>query len=83
MAYTVYILYSKQSDKYYVGHTDNLTRRIEEHNSGQTRYTSATASDWRVVYTQQFATRSDAMKREREIKHKKSRRYIEWLVQSG
>ena len=38
-------------------------------------------NDWCVVYDEVFNNRSDAMKREKEIKDKKSRKYIEWLIQ--
>ncbi|MFP4042588.1 MAG: GIY-YIG nuclease family protein [Bacteroidales bacterium] len=31
----VYILYSENFDKYYVGHTNNIERRLQEHNSDE------------------------------------------------
>jgi putative endonuclease len=83
MDYWVYILYSVSTDKYYVGHTDNLYRRLTEHNTGQTRYTSNIASDWEVVYAERFDSRSLAMKREKTIKGRKSRKYIEQLVRAS
>ncbi|CAN5505937.1 MAG: GIY-YIG nuclease family protein [Bacteroidia bacterium] len=82
MEYKVYIIYSSHLDKYYVGHTDNIDRRLKEHNTGQTRYTS-TGDAWILKHTEPFATRADAMKREREIKARKSRKYIESLFKVG
>jgi putative endonuclease len=79
MAYHVYILYSQSIDKYYIGHTDNLDRRLNEHNTGQTRY-SQTGKPWILKYSEEFPDRSTAMKREKEIKMKKSRKYIEYLI---
>ncbi|HRP39223.1 MAG: GIY-YIG nuclease family protein [Chitinophagales bacterium] len=76
-------MYSANADKYYVGHTSDMERRLNEHNSNQTRYTSQTAKGWKVVYTEHFGSRSEAMKREREIKSKKSRKYIEVLIGGG
>ncbi|WP_254158011.1 GIY-YIG nuclease family protein, partial [Chryseosolibacter indicus] len=35
MSYFVYILYGEKCDKYYVGHTDSIERRLEEHNTGR------------------------------------------------
>ncbi|WP_460318640.1 GIY-YIG nuclease family protein, partial [Algoriphagus taiwanensis] len=32
MAYWVYILYSERLDKYYVGQTSDLVKRVERHN---------------------------------------------------
>ncbi|HOJ17486.1 MAG: GIY-YIG nuclease family protein [Ignavibacteriales bacterium] len=77
MFYT-YVIYSISVDKYYVGHTENLEMRIFRHNSGTTRFTSQ-ANDWEIVYFEEFSSKSDAMKRENEIKRKKSRSYIESL----
>ena len=82
MNFTVYILFSATIDKYYVGHTDNIDRRINEHNTGQTRFTSIQGKPWIIVYTEQYETRALAMKREREIKSMKSRKYIQKLIAS-
>jgi len=75
MLYFVYIIYSASRDRYYTGHTNNLDKRVDEQNNG---YSSSTKSGtpWKLMYTQQFSTRSEAMKREHEIKSKKSRSYI-------
>src|SRR5690348_16075806 len=74
----VYILYSTRVDRYYVGSTDNIEKRLGAHLAGNSKYT-AIADDWIVVYTETFATRKEASKRELSIKRKKSRNYIEWL----
>ncbi|MBL7014472.1 MAG: GIY-YIG nuclease family protein, partial [Candidatus Marinimicrobia bacterium] len=34
MKYFVYVLYSESSDQYYVGHTEDIDRRLNQHNSG-------------------------------------------------
>jgi putative endonuclease len=78
--YFIYILYSASANKYYVGHTDNLERRLFEHNNGMTRFTSNIASDWIIMYTETFESRTLAAKREREIKARKSRVYIQSLI---
>ncbi len=79
MLYFVYIIYSATRNRYYTGHTDNLTKRMEQHNSG---YESSTKSGvpWKLMYTEEYDSRSAAMKREYEIKSKKSRKYIERLI---
>jgi putative endonuclease len=78
----VYILYSKVKDKYYVGQTDNLETRLASHNSGISPYTSI-ASDWEIVYFEEYATRTETRKRENVIKRKKSRKYIESLLSAS
>ncbi len=80
--YTVYIIYSRKLDRYYVGYTGNISERILQHNSGISDYTSK-ASDWELKYNESCQTRPEAMKREKEIKNKKSRKYIEWLISSA
>ncbi|HTF05557.1 MAG TPA: GIY-YIG nuclease family protein [Bacteroidia bacterium] len=79
MPFYVYILYSKSKDKYYTGQTQNLSERLTFHESGMSPYTSS-AQDWMLVYSEEFSTRSEAIKRENEIKRKKSRKYIEWMI---
>jgi len=78
--FQVYILYSEHINRYYIGQTENLEERLQSHLLGISGFTS-TAKDWVVAYTETFATREQAIKRENEIKRKKSRKYIEWLVQ--
>jgi len=66
-------------DKYYIGYTTDLTKRLDEHNAGVSVYVSK-ASDWVLKYQESFPERELAMKREKEIKNKKSRKYIDWLI---
>jgi putative endonuclease len=79
--FTMYILQSIKSGRYYIGHTDELPRRLTEHNSGMTKYTQRDRP-WKLMYIENYATRSAAMRRELEIKAKKSRKYIERVIQS-
>ncbi len=53
----------------YTGCTNNITHRIQEHNSGRSgaKYTRS-RRPVRLVYTEQRATLSDALRREGEIK---------------
>ena len=76
----VYIIYSKKLDKYYTGVTDNLEWRLERHNLGWGRYTRG-GIPWQLVYYEEYLTKQEALKREREVKAQKSRKYIEYLIQ--
>jgi len=75
----VYIIYSVKVNKYYVGACTNLERRLYEHNIGHSTFTS-TGIPWELKYTEQFGSLLEAKKREKEIKNKKSRIYIENLI---
>jgi putative endonuclease len=73
--FTVYILYSELLDKYYVGYTNNLDRRISEHNRKKGKYTDQ-GIPWLIVYTESYPNRQSAKARESFIKSKKSKVYI-------
>jgi putative endonuclease len=79
--FLVYIIYSPSLDKYYVGYSSNLEKRLNEHNSGISSFTSK-ALDWQLKYFEKFSSRESAREREIQIKKKKSRKYIEWLINS-
>jgi len=75
-----YILYSKLSDQYYVGHTSEaLEERLRKHLSNHSGFTGRT-KDWIVVYYEEFDTKSLAYNRELEVKKWKSRIRIEKLI---
>ncbi|WP_372340077.1 GIY-YIG nuclease family protein [Parapedobacter lycopersici] len=76
----LYILYSREIDRFYIGSCQDLEQRLRRHNSHHRGYTGK-VEDWRIIYTEEFPNRIKAGQREREIKSWKSRRLIEKLVQ--
>ena len=82
MQFKVYILYSRMKDRYYIGHSgDDLTERLRKHNSNHKGFTGG-VGDWSIVFTEDYTSKSDAYKRELEIKSWKSRKRIEKLIGS-
>lgn len=77
--YTLYILHSKKLDRYYVGFTNDLARRLSEHNRIKGKYTDI-GLPWILVYTESYQTKKEAMAREKYIKSRKSKKYIIELV---
>ncbi len=77
--YYTYILYSETTDRYYIGSTSDLQTRLARHNAGATTSTKH-GRPWKIAYTEQFSEKSNALKRELQIKQMKSRKYIEALV---
>lgn len=65
--YVVYILKSFKNGRYYVGHTNDIERRLKQHNNGFSVYTKKYIP-WSLIYTEEFETRSLAIKRDLEIK---------------
>jgi putative endonuclease len=75
----VYILQSEKDGSYYIGFTSNLNQRLEYHNSGKSRYTSK-KMPWKVVYTELFETRSEAIRREKFLKKQKNHEFYKKLI---
>ena len=80
--YTVYIIYSANLDRYYIGFTSDLMdTRLRKHLANHKEFTGKHA-DWTVVYTEEYNSKKVAIQRERQIKSWKSRFQIEKLVRS-
>jgi len=77
--YTVYILYSDTFDSFYIGYTANVQTRLKQHNDGLTQSTKAKIP-WRLVYTEIFQTKSEAIKRERFLKNQKNKSFYKRLA---
>ena len=71
----IYILYSQQMQRFYVGSTENVERRFQEHNAGKSKSTRA-GVPWTLIHTETFETRAEAMLRERKIKARGIKRYL-------
>jgi putative endonuclease len=74
-----YILQSESNGCYYVGHTEDLTRRLREHNGGKTRSLKAYLPV-HIVYSEDFSTKQEAFRRERQIKKYKGGEAFKRLV---
>ncbi len=82
LPFVVYVLRNRATGKRYVGHTEDLRRRLAEHNDpshNPRKHTSRNPGPWDLVHEEQFETRSQAMRRERWLKSGKGR---EWLDRS-
>jgi len=77
MVYTVYVLRSLSTGKLYTGQTENLQRRIKEHQTGTgpVKYTKG-RGPWELVYTEEFPDRGQAMAREKYLKTGAGRDFI-------
>ncbi len=65
--YTTYIIKSLKKDWYYVGHTSNKYKRLKSHNEGRVRSTKPYAP-FVLIHEEKFYTKSEAFKREQQIK---------------
>jgi len=75
MKYYTYVLQSKADSNFYVGYTNNLNRRLEDHNNGKVRSTMNRLS-LELVYWEGCLSQVDALKREKYLKSSWGKRYI-------
>jgi putative endonuclease len=80
MNYFVYILRSVEFNKTYVGITSNPERRIAEHNSGKSNFTSK-YKPWKLVYTEEVSDRIVAREREKYFKSAAGRKQIKKMLE--
>ena len=78
--YWVYVLTNQDSSRKYVGFTNNMGRRLKEHNSGHTKSTKN--QKWSVVYKEELKDRLIARKREKYLKSAAGRRYLQTVLAS-
>ena len=67
--WTVYLLKHSISNQYYIGKTNDLKRRLIEHNSGGQTSTIRKSGKWIVIYAEAYRSKQDADERERMLKH--------------
>ncbi len=75
----VYIIQSKKDGSFYIGQCIDLDYRLSKHNDGFSKYSSS-KRPWKLVYFEAYTSRSQAIIRENEIKAKKSRKHLEYLI---
>jgi putative endonuclease len=81
--FITYILQSESTGRYYIGHTHNLEQRLRQHNehllSGSLS-TKRLVGPWKLVYSESFETRTEAIKRENVLKSWKNKNAIERFI---
>jgi len=80
--YYTYVLYSDKYDRLYIGQTDSLEIRINNHNQGLVRSTKYYCP-WELIHFEVYNTRSEAMNRERELKSHQGRDFIRNKILNG
>jgi len=73
--YFVYALYSVKLNKIYISQTSDMGRRLKEHISGYSYFTSR-SDDWELFYQEEYTLRSEAMRRERQLKTSRGRAFL-------
>jgi len=80
--YWTYILESLKTRKYYIGSTNNLERRLSDHNRGKDHF-SKCGKPWKLIYKKGFSTRDEAVVFERYLKSLKKRKCLLKIINAG
>ena len=82
--FTVYAIHSETSDKIYIGQTIDINLRLIQHNSEGTnhlgKFTFQNKGPWVLVYKEEFKTRTEALKREKQLKSFRGREFVRSLI---
>ena len=76
--YWVYVLENSRK-WHYIGYSADLAKRIRRHNHNSVRSTK-NKGPFKIVYQERFATKTEARKRENELKRRKSSKVLDTLI---
>jgi len=79
MKYFVYVVESDEGFRY-KGISDNLERRLVEHNDKLLSFWTKRGTNWKLIYKEEFESKTDALKRERWLKSGVGREYLKKVL---
>ena len=74
--FTVYVLFSVKFNKIYIGYTSNIKQRFLSHNKLSKKGYTIKYRPWVIAYTEEYKTKNEAMKREKQLKSSRGRDFI-------
>jgi putative endonuclease len=80
--FSAYIVQSEKTKRYYIGSTEDLTNRLNEYNFGETK-SIRSGIPWKLLHIEKYKTRSEAIKKEQQIKARGAKRYVEDINKFG
>jgi putative endonuclease len=75
MFYYNYVMQSRKNGNLYVGYTNDLQKRLKEHNQGLNKSTKS-SRPWKVIYYESCLDKDDAERREVYLKTNQGQRLI-------
>jgi len=73
--YYVYVLKSEVDGSWYIGYTEDIEKRIQQHNNGESLYTKR-KTPWTIIYYEVSFDKYDAIAREKYLKTGMGRRFL-------
>jgi putative endonuclease len=80
----VYIIQHNETYQLYFGQTNNLKRRLHEHNNGEQKATRRKSGSWILIYAEAYRNKEDAVNRELTLKqHGSNKRWLKARIQQS
>lgn len=79
--YYVYVIISESDGKFYTGFSEDVYKRLEQHNAGLVTSTKA-RKPFKLVYFEASLNKSDALHREKYLKTTYGKRYIKTRIKN-
>ncbi|MBT9175431.1 MAG: hypothetical protein DDT22_01112 [candidate division WS2 bacterium] len=85
--FTVYAILSESTNKIYIGQTIDLKIRLMQHNSRNEnhlgKFTKQNKGTWELIYKEEYSTRTEALKREKQLKSFRGREFIRNIIKQS
>ena len=75
-SFYVYVIKSSKG-LHYTGMTENIEKRLNEHNNKSLSFWTKRDSDWIIVYKEEFDDKTKALKREKWLKTGVGREFLQ------
>ncbi len=72
LMYYVYVLLSEKDKNFYIGFSENIEQRLDEHNAGK-NVSTRLRCPFKLIYYEGHTSKSDALRRERYFKTTKGK----------
>jgi len=80
--YYVYVLLSGKDNNFYIGFTENVEQRLDEHNAGKNRSTKL-RRPFTLIYCEGHTSKSDALRREGYFKTTKGKTTLKQILKDA
>ncbi|GEM_PF-3399057 len=79
----LYIIVNSSNNIFYIGTTQNIERRLKEHNGENSHFTGKVDGTWELVFRKYYPDNTEARKEEIRLKRSKNKKYILWYIENN
>jgi putative endonuclease len=72
----VYLLECQNDKSWYIGYSEDLKKRINDHLKGRGCRTTSIKKNWKLIYYESYPNKADALGREKFLKGGSGRTYL-------